>query len=436
MNPPRSQWKPPTRLARLPIAWLVLVLSAPLVRAQPTFTQIVVQDQVPLDLQPRPKNVCSEGDVFITRAFLSPAARMRLAAGLGFSNALTGDPLAPGPVIYSGNPLACLPGDRRLRGECDGIAITVLGLGASVEESIKAARDEPLPRGVLIGADPEAKPPSGWQRVGTADARPVVWTLQVEVHGDRVEGPRRTFAIMDDWPMHSGWHEWLAQHLDHPFQPLHSSKAPLLGIAADPAGQVYWSWPDRLVKTQPDGLVLHDVAVIGASGGLTWHDDKVVVLVQTERGATARSYRDDTLEQVDQQALAGCPAAAAICWAVDRYVVFERGPDEAPKQPQVHEYDLDFRHLRTLRLPEAWQGQQILGATFVYGRFWLVDAGAAPGVLVAPADLQHVARTGEWLRRLPDGCLAAAPFGNLVLATGTPASGWQLDLQPMAALAR
>jgi hypothetical protein len=188
-------------LSLLLLTLLASCLVAP-ATAQPTFSSIILQDQAPLDLAvPLPTNIAAEGSIYITRTTLAPGARRRLAAALGYEHVLASDEFAPGPVILSLNELGRIPGDRTLRGAIGaGIAILVLGLGAGVDESIAAARGEPELRCVLVGPNATAQPPAGWQRLGAEDARPVVWTHEVEVEGDHVEAGRRRFAIRDDGP--------------------------------------------------------------------------------------------------------------------------------------------------------------------------------------------------------------------------------------------
>jgi hypothetical protein len=379
------------------VAWALALGS--LAAAQPTFTTILVRDQVPLDLAPRPPNIMSEGDIFVTRMALSPAARQRLAKGLGHEFLWTVDPQAPGPAILSGNEWARIPGDRRLRIEIEAdIALHVLGHGASVEESIAAARDEPMPRGILVGVDPQAEPPAGWKRVGGAPARPVVWTRLVDVHGDRDEGGGRALTILDDWPWQTAEHErrWRAIEAANQMEACGPFPHALRAITSDPDGNVYWSWTDRIVKTDRSGKVLAQARVEQA-GDLTWCGGRVVVAVGPSGTDTpanwAHAFDDQRLELALKLPLPQVRGrVGGLCWAKDRYVVVDVALGEAQpaEDTLVHEYDARFRYSRSTRLTGGWPGQRLETAEFGYGRFWFGCPGR--GTLVASPDLVHVQR--------------------------------------------
>jgi hypothetical protein len=406
---------------------LALLASIGRVAAQPTFTKIVVADQVPLDLEPRDPALAAHGDVFVARLWLSPEARRRLAAGLGHRFLAAVDPEAPGPVILSTRELLPIPGDRRLRVELeDGTALQVLGVGAGIAESLDAARSEPMPRALLIGPDPGADPPEGWSRLGAPDARPSIWGRSVSVHGDSVEGSSRSIGIQDGFPFEHGadprWRPWT--------DGLRSGIGPypqhLQGIATDPDHRVYWSWTDRLVQTDADGRVLVEVEAPSHQGDLCWHDGRVVVAVNHGRfndpegrhDSWAFVYDTERLELLAKHRLPEVRyGAGGLCWAGDRYVVVGGLPEELRDDPDaanvVHEYDAEFRHLRTLHLGGGWTRLGIQTADFAYGRFFFGCYGEPRTTLVASADLSHVRRH--------DGIdmaygVAAGPAGTLMLA--------------------
>ena len=63
-----------------------------------------------------------------------------------------------------------------------------------------------------------------------------------------------------------------ALHAEDAGRPQH-----LQGVAIDPEFHVYWSWTDRLVKTDTAGQILVEVEAPDHQGDLCWHDGKVVV---------------------------------------------------------------------------------------------------------------------------------------------------------------
>jgi hypothetical protein len=114
-------------------------------------------------------------DVLVSRRRLTPSERQALATGTGMRSMRTTSPDAPGPAILSNLHLAGIPGDRRLRGEVGDVAIGVLGVGTSAEESIRQALEEPLPRAILVGVDLAVAPPNGWLRGSPLESTPVIW---------------------------------------------------------------------------------------------------------------------------------------------------------------------------------------------------------------------------------------------------------------------
>lgn len=412
----------------LTLSFVGALLLVPALRAQPTFWRLAIQDAPPLDLPPLPANVGTADSVFVTRAALSPPARIRLAAGLGFEHVHAVDAAATGPAILTRSWTGRIPGDPRLRVEADGAAITALGRGAGVAESLAAARDEPLPAAVLVGVHPDAVPPAGWTRCGEAGAAPVVWTRAVHVQGVRVEGSCRRITFMDGGPARDPQTNALLRRY---YAGIGLKLGPfprrLQGIATAPDGALYWSWTDRIVKTSPEGEVLAAAEVQGHHGDLTWRDGRVVVAVNRGRFHDPEAAHDswacvldaDTLEEAGRHELPEVRyGAAGICWARDRYVVVGGLPVELEHADdaanEVHEYDADFRWLATVRLPGGWTRHGIQTAEFAFGRFFFGCDGDPPCVLVASPDLRHVERLDGEGARAAAG-VTRAPGGMLLL---------------------
>jgi len=382
-----------------PIALVLLTV----LRAQPTFWTLAIEDDPPLALPPLSVDVATSDAVFMTRATLSPAARARLAAGLGFECVSAIDSAAMGPSIQTRSRPGRIPGDPRLRIEYGEVAIAALGRGASVEESVAAALAEPMPAAVLVGAAPDATVPEGWKRCGDMGERPVVWTRQLNVQHSRFDGGCRRITFMD-----GALHEPEVGALLRRYYARREwglFPLPLRGIAADPDGAVYWSWTDRIVRTSSAGDVLAAVDVRGHQGDLTWHDGCVVVAVnQTKSDDSGEGhdswvwvFDDKSLEVVARHRLPEVRyGVSGICWAADRYVVGGGLPVNSRDLPdaanEVHEYDAGFRWLRTVRLPSSCSGLGIQTAEFAYGRFFFGCYGEPPCVLVASPDLRQVER--------------------------------------------
>lgn len=425
-----------------------LLLGAEL-PAQPTFWTLAIQDDPPLDLAPLPANIAPRDSVFVTRAALSPAARARLAAGLGFEHTTAADATAVGAAILGRSRPGRIPGDPRLRIERDGVAITALDLGATVAESIAAAAAEPLPAAILVGAHADARPPEGWSRGGEAEARPVVWIRQMHLQVSRMEGSCRRVTFMDQAP---GDGESRAQ-LRRFYAQMGKRQGPfpqhLQGIAVDPTGAIYWSWTDRIVKTDTEGVVQATAEVPGHQGDLTWHDGRVVVAVnhgefndpEANHDSWAWVFDDASLEVIGKHRLPEVRyGAGGVCRAGDRYFVVGglpvglEGANDAANE--VHEYDAEFRWIGTHRLPGGWTRLGIQTAEFAYGRFFFGCYGEPPCVLVASPDLRDVDRL--------DGArgaygIAKAPAGMLLIGwdrAGEGGHGGGVTVMPPSALWR
>lgn len=435
MSMTRPRAKRRLRLGAPAAVLLATALSCGLAPAQPRFRSVVIDDAPVLEGTPRTPRGLAEGNVFICRLALSPEARAGLGGPPGHRHAFTRDPAAPGPVIYSLDDLHGIPGDPRLRVEINGTGIHALGIGATVAESLAAARDEPLRSAILVGVHPEAELPAPWQRVGEAAARPVVWASDILTSDHRQEGSRRWLSLMDavDWQVEVSrtptadfdLFRWTAAlHAEDAGRPQH-----LQGVAIDPEFHVYWSWTDRLVKTDTAGQILVEVEAPDHQGDLCWHDGKVVVAVNHGKfndpdeahDSYAYVYDAATLELLERHPLPEARyGAGGICRAGGHWVVVTGLPVELADDPraanEVHLYDDAFHHVRTVWLPGGWTRLGIQTATYASGRFLFGCYGSPRVTLVASPDLQHVRRI-EGL-----DCaygVAAIPGGGVVLATDT-----------------
>jgi hypothetical protein len=302
-----------------------------------------------------------------------------------------------------------IPGDTRERGEClagSDIACHVLPAGVTVAATLAAANGEPWPRCFLSGAHPDAVPPEPWQRVGEPEARPVVWARGIGDLMDRGRGANggRVIGYMHDPPFGTpGTNELDGLALVN----AHAGPFPdhLQGIAIDPAGDVYWSFTERLVKTDSQGRKIAEVAARSHLGDLAWRDGKLYVAVNHGKFNDANAAHDSwiavhdatTLVEIERHALPEVRyGAGGVCFAGDRIVVVGGLPrehvDALDAANEVHEYDLAFRHVRTVRLGGGWTRLGIQTAEFAFGRFFFGCYGTPRCTLVASPDLQHVER--------------------------------------------
>jgi hypothetical protein len=359
--------------------------------AQPVDWTLAIDDSPPLDLEPLEPNIAGSASLYVTRAALSPGARARLAAGLGLPHITTRDAEVIGPAFFHRGRLASIPGDSRLRVERGDCAVSVLGVGATIEETLAAAQEEPFLRCVLIGAAPEAMPPGSWIRCGDAAVRPVVWQRGMDVHLDRDQGGVRELIFLDGGvrsaPQPPHLRDYRAQAMLGPFP------RDLAGLAAAPDGTLFWSWEDRLVRTNARGDVLASLLVEGHLADVTWHDGRVVGILRSVAGEAAPqacTFDAVTLEVLARAPISEVgPSARAICWTGARYLV---AGDEA------HEYDKELRWVRRVCGADEF-GAPVLSATHAAGRLILECGGDRPAILVTSLDLRSVVRLPEHFAR-------------------------------------
>ncbi len=365
------------------------------VSAQPTFTTIKVVDAVALDMEPLPNNLAPSIGVLVVRAALAPSARERLRLGLGLHSVFTPVTEAPGPAIFTRERWGRIPGERRLRIETD-FALQILGLGASREETVRVAENEEWSQALLVGAHPDVTPAHGFVRVGPPPARPVIWArkLIVRPHPEDVSGGRK-ITIQDQY----SWGKTRSVACAGKY-PVH-----LQGVCTNADGDLYWSWTDRLVRTDAKGKVLAQLEAERHQGDLTWNDGKLVVAVnlglfndpKEKADSWLYIYDDQDLKLLSKHRLPRARfGAGGVCWTGERYVVVGGLPAELRNQAgvgnEVHEYDREFNHLRTVKIAGGWTEMGIQTAEFALGRLWFGCYGTPRSLLVASTDLQHVQR--------------------------------------------
>lgn len=208
--------------------------------------------------------------------------------------------------------------------------------------------------------------------------------------------------------------------------PLH-----LQGVCVDNDGSVFWSWTNRLVKTNAAGRVLHDVPADNHHGDLCHLDGCIFVAVNLGKFNEPPGREDSWVYVYDaatlrQTARHRVPelvhGAGGIATDGQRFLVVGGLPPDTPEN-YLYEYDLEFRFVKRHVLASGHTHKGIQTAAWAHGSWWFGCYGTPKILLRASPDLQL---TGKWetdaslgLETLPDGRLLVGRNHN------TPGQGYQ-----------
>lgn len=152
----------------------------------------------------------------------------------------------------------------------------------------------------------------------------------------------------------------------------------LQGVCADGTGAIYWSWTTRMVRTDADGVVTHDVPADNHHGDLCHHDGKIYVAVNlgsfNQPAGRADSwvyvYEASSLKEIARHPVVEVVhGAGGMDWHNGRFYVVGGLPSDI-EENYVYEYDADFRFVRRHVIAS---GQTLMGiqtALFHDGCWW------------------------------------------------------------------
>ena len=216
--------------------------------------------------------------------------------------------------------------------------------------------------------------------------------------------------------------------------PLH-----LQGICRSPDGSLFWSWTDRLVKTDPSGQVLIDLPADNHHGDLCHLDGKIYVAVNLGKFNEPPGREDSwvyvydaaTLKEIARHRVPELVhGAGGIATDGQRFLVVGGLPPGVPEN-YLYEYDRDFHFVKRHVLPSGPTDKGIQTATWAHDAWWFGCYGTPKILLRASPDLQL---TGQWetdaslgLEALPEGRLL---IGRNLKKTGEGHQGWTEIAQP------
>jgi glycerophosphoryl diester phosphodiesterase len=163
----------------------------------------------------------------------------------------------------------------------------------------------------------------------------------------------------------------------------------LQGICVDGQGNIYWSWTDRLVKTDAKGKLLADVAAPSHQGDLTEHGGKLYVAVNLGNFNKSDNSADSWIyvyDSKDLRELKRIPVpelvygAGGIAFHNGKFFVVG-GLPVGEADNSVYEYDQEFKFQKRHFLKS---GYTLMGIqTIAYGNksWWLGCYGDTPVTL-------------------------------------------------------
>jgi hypothetical protein len=188
----------------------------------------------------------------------------------------------------------------------------------------------------------------------------------------------------------------------------------LQGVCVDGAGNIFWSFTTRLVKTDAQGKTLKQIEVANHHGDLTWHDGKVYVAVnlgkfnQPKGSANSWVYEyeaDDLTLTKKYEVQDVVHGAGGIAWRDGRFLVVGGLPEGAASNV-VYEYDGDFRLIKEHVLAGGYTLMGIQTVAFADGHWWFGCYGKPAILLKADPDFSNVQRF-EF-----NGSLGIVPLGG------------------------
>lgn len=215
----------------------------------------------------------------------------------------------------------------------------------------------------------------------------------------------------------------------------------LQGVCTSGEGAVYWSFTDVLVKTDRTGKVLKRIPVANHHGDLCYVEGKVYVAVnlgkfndpQGNADSWVYVYDADDLSEIGRhptpQAIYG---AGGIGYHDGRFLVVG-GLPPGFEENYVHEYDRDFRFLRTHAVKSGYTLMGIQTVTFAGDCWWFGCYGKPAVLLKADPSFQFLGRYefdgSLGIVGLPDGTFWV---GRGACAPGGPCSGSVVVARPDA----
>ncbi len=175
----------------------------------------------------------------------------------------------------------------------------------------------------------------------------------------------------------------------------------LQGICAGPDNTLFWSWTDRMVKTDAAGRVLRDIPADNHHGDLCHLNGEIFVAVNLGKFNEPPGKEDSWIYVYDAATLTEktrhpvpelVHGAGGIATDGKRFLVVGGLPPGVPEN-YLYEYDLNFRFVKRHVLASGHTHKGIQTAAWAHGSWWFGCYGTPKILLRASPGLQL---TGKW----------------------------------------
>lgn len=163
----------------------------------------------------------------------------------------------------------------------------------------------------------------------------------------------------------------------------------LQGVCRDPEGDLFWSFTDVLVKTNPEGRVLKKVSVADHHGDLCFREGRVYVAVNLGKFNDPKGNADSwiyvydsaTLEELAKHSVPEVFFGAGGMDTREGHFFVVGGLPVGVKENYVYEYDSAFRFVKRHAIASGWTKLGIQTAAWHDGSWWFGCYGS-PAILL------------------------------------------------------
>lgn len=197
----------------------------------------------------------------------------------------------------------------------------------------------------------------------------------------------------------------------------------LQGVAANAKGSIYWSFTDRIVKTDTEGNTVVPVDAPSHQGDLCFHDGKLYVAVNlgqfNKPAGKADSwvfvYDGETLKEIARHPVPEVVHGAGGMDHHSGHFFVIGGLPPGTDENYVYEYDANFKFVQRHVIASGYTLMGIQTATFHDGYWWFGCYGKPAELLRTSPDFKEVKR---WPYDAALGLVGVAP-GKLLIGRGT-----------------
>lgn len=175
----------------------------------------------------------------------------------------------------------------------------------------------------------------------------------------------------------------------------------LQGVCLDHAGHIFWSFTDRLVKTDVEGRILVAVDAASHQGDLCFHDGKLYVAVNLgqfnrpagEADSWVFVYDGKALKEIARHEVSEVVHGAGGIDQHDGHFYVIGGLPAGTNENYAYEYDADFQFIKRHVIASGYTLMGIQTATFHDGQWWLGCYGNPAELLRTSMNFTNVERT-------------------------------------------